>query len=201
MRIPSSVHASQPWRIHEITADFTLEDVWALPMHGGPEDFEVAIRGLVTADFTEGQSLPSRVLWAARDLLGRWFGLGRITASADDPWLPIPGSTQTSLSQRLPADLRNTTDGLRFGSSPFVPLFRTDDELAAEISNRTVHGVLHLAWALQDDGRHQGQLAIYVKPRGTVGRAYMALINPFRHLVIYPAMMPQIERKWAQLTH
>ena len=39
MRLPTSAHASRPWRIHELTRDFRLEDVWALPTPGGRDDF------------------------------------------------------------------------------------------------------------------------------------------------------------------
>jgi Protein of unknown function (DUF2867) len=37
---------------------------------------------------------------------------------------------------------------------------------------------------------------VYVKPRGTLGDAYMAAIAPFRHRVVYPALMRQIGRAW-----
>jgi hypothetical protein len=80
---------------------------------------------------------------------------------------------------------------------PFTPLYRTDDEFAAEISNQTVHGVMHLAWVDQGEGRYHGQMAVYVKPRGRFGTAYMAFIKPFRHWVVYPALMRQFERAWA----
>jgi hypothetical protein len=53
-----------------------------------------------------------------------------------------------------------------FLAQPFVPLYRTDDEFAAELSNRTIHAVMHLAWAEQASGDYQGQMAVYVKPRG-----------------------------------
>jgi hypothetical protein len=39
MRLPNTAHTSGPWRIHELTRDFRLEDVWALPTPGGPDDF------------------------------------------------------------------------------------------------------------------------------------------------------------------
>ena len=100
-----------------------------------------------------------------------------------DGKLPIPGTTsETSLAGRLPDDLRGTAADVRFGSLPFEPLYRTDDEFAAEVSNRTVHGVLHLAWVDLGAGRYQGQMAVYVKPRGRLGQGYMALIKPFRLL-------------------
>jgi hypothetical protein len=43
-------------------------------------------------------------------------------------------------------------------------------------------------------------MAVYVKPRGPLGSAYMALIKPFRYLVVYPALMRQIERTWKART-
>jgi uncharacterized protein DUF2867 len=198
MRLPNAAHESRPWRIREIVPDFTLEDVWALPVHGGAEDFQTLIENTASFDPSKTDSLPARVLWDVRDRLGRWFGLGRISASTDSPGrLPIPGTSETSLKGRLPDDLRDTTADLDFASLPFSPLYRTDVEFAAEISNQTVHGVMHLAWVDQGEGRYQGQMAVYVKPRGPLGKGYMALIKPFRHWVVYPALMRQIERAWS----
>ncbi|MGI8546584.1 MAG: DUF2867 domain-containing protein, partial [Gemmatimonadaceae bacterium] len=31
MKLPNTAHTARPWRIHEITPDFRLYDVWALP--------------------------------------------------------------------------------------------------------------------------------------------------------------------------
>jgi len=39
-----------------------------------------------------------------------------------------------------------------------------------------------------------------VKPRGRLGEAYMAAIAPFRHLIVYPALMRQIELGWSART-
>jgi hypothetical protein len=39
MRLQSAAHTSWPWRIHELTPDSHLEDVWELPTPGGPGDF------------------------------------------------------------------------------------------------------------------------------------------------------------------
>jgi hypothetical protein len=202
MRLPNAAHESRPWRVREIAGDFTLEDVWALPVHGGAEDFHVLLELMTSSDPVNSDSLPTRVLWRVRDLLGSWFGLGRISAPIDSGGddaagrLPIPRTNETSLTDRLPDDLLDTAADLRFDSLPFAPLYRTDIEFAAEVSNKTVHGVMHLAWVDQGEGRYQGQLAVYVKPRGPVGKGYLALIKPFRHWVVYPALMRQIERAW-----
>jgi Protein of unknown function (DUF2867) len=201
MRLPNAAHESGPWRIRKIVPDFTLEDVWALPAHGGAGDFPTLLELMAASDPASSESLPTRVLWRLRDRLGSWFDLGRISTPAEDSRggagkLPIPGTNETSLAERLPDDLRDTAADLDFASLPFEPLYCSDDEFAAEISNQTVHAVMHLAWVDQGKGRYQAQMAVYVKPRGPFGKAYMAMIKPFRHWIVYPALMRQTERTW-----
>ena len=36
-------------------------------------------------------------------------------------------------------------------------------------------------------------MGVYVKPRGLLGRAYMMMIEPFRRVIVYPALMRQID--------
>ena len=203
MRLSNSEHESRAWRIREIAPDFTLEDVWALPVHGGAEDFPALLELIASSDPANAASLPARLLWRLRDRLGVWLDLGRISAPVANGRgdsaagkLPIPGRKETSLAERLPDDLRDTAADVDFGSLPFTPLYLTDVEFAAEISNQTVHAVMHLGWVDQGKGVHQGQMAVYVKPRGRLGKGYMALIAPFRHLIVYPALMRQLERTW-----
>ena len=108
MRLPNAAHESRPWRIREIAPDFIVEDVWALPVHGGVEDFQTLLEVMVSLDSANAGSRPLRVLWRLRDRLGSWFGLGRISASIDTSRddgagkLPIPGTNETSVAQRLP---------------------------------------------------------------------------------------------------
>lgn len=199
MRLPNSAHESRPWRIREVVPDFKLEDVWALPVQGDAEDFPALLELMASADPADADSRATRFLWRLRDRLGKWFDLGEISAPVDDDAagkLRIPGTDETSLNGRLPEDLRGTTADVDFGSLPFVPLYRTRDEFAAEVSNRTMHGVMHLAWADQGEGQYQAQMAVYVKTNGWLGEAYMALIKPFRYLIVYPALMRQTDRMW-----
>jgi hypothetical protein len=179
--------------------DFTLEDVWALPVQGNREEFPEVLDLLLSIDPARSDSAATRFLWRLRDRLGAWFDLGRISVPAGerapDPGLTIPGTSESSLAARVPADLRGSGADQDFGSLPFHPLYRTDLEAAAEISNETVHGVAHLAWTERQDGRYQGQMAVYVKPRGNFGRAYMAAIKPFRYWIVYPAMLRQVSRR------
>jgi hypothetical protein len=197
MRIPNEEHLRLDLRIHDVVPDFRLEDVWRLPeVVGDADDFDEAVVLVTSSDPSHSSSVPTRVLWWVRDQLGRWLDLGSITGAATGPGLPIPGCTEISLAERLPEDLRGSADAAHHDRLPFTPLFRTDREYAAEISNKTVHGVLHLAWVERPDGLFQGQMAVYVKPRGAFGEAYMAFIKPFRYLVVYPALQRQVARDW-----
>jgi hypothetical protein len=191
MRLPDSAQTSRPWRIHELTRDFRIEDVWALPTPGGPEDFPRLVQ--ITASFDPSRSSfgAVRALFAVRWKLGELLGWDRADAGL--------GSRVPTLRDRLPADLRQTASRPEFAALPFSPLYVTDDEMAAEIANRTVHGILHLSWVADDTGGYRGQLAILVKPNGLLGRAYMAAITPFRHLIVYPLMIRQIEREWPEI--
>ncbi len=201
MKLDNAAHLSRPWRIHEIVPDFTLEDVWALPVRGSAEDFDTLLELIASSDPANADSLPTRLLWQLRDRLGSWLDLGRISAgasSADTGRLAIPGTSETTLASRLPEDLRDAIRDARFDSLPFVALYRTDVEFAAELSNQTVHAVMHLAWVEEADGLYTGQMAVYVKPRGALGKAYMAAIKPFRYVIVYPALLRQIGRAWSE---
>jgi Protein of unknown function (DUF2867) len=187
MRLPNSAQTSRPWRIHELTRDFGLEDVWELPTPGGPDDFPRLMALVASLDPSRSASGAVRALFAIRWKIGGLLGW-------DDPDAGL-GSRVPTLRDRLPADLRGTA-GPAFEALPFTPLYLTDDEWAAEIANRTVHGVLHLGWVPDGASGYRGQMAVYVRRNGLLGAAYMTAIAPFRHLLVYPPMLREMGRQW-----
>jgi len=103
MRLPNSAHTSRPWRIHDLTGDFRIEDVWALPASGGPNEFPRLVEGLVAGDPARGLSGAARALWQMRFKIGGLLGLdGRGSGL---------GSRVQTLRDRLPQDLRSTQTG------------------------------------------------------------------------------------------
>jgi hypothetical protein len=184
--IDTTEHNACPWRIHQIAKDFRVLDVWTLPTPGGPEDFPRLARLMATFD-PAATSPVVRALFAIRFALGRLFGL-------DGPETGL-GTRVRGLRDRLPPDLATTAT--HFDTHLFTPLYITDNELALETANQTVHGVLHIGWVPdRADGGFRGQMAVLVKPNGTLGAAYLAAIAPFRHLLVYPLMMRDIARAW-----
>lgn len=192
MRLPDAAHESRPWRIHELTHDFRLEDVWDMPTPGGPHDFPRLVQGIVSGDLSQGSSRFVRALFAVRWKIGELLGW-------DGPDVGL-GSRVPTLRDRLPMDLRGAPSGPDFDALPFTSLYLIDDEFAAEIANRTMHGVMHLGWVPDGTGGYHGQMAVYVKPNGLLGTGYMAAIRPFRHRIVYPPIIRQIERSWQTST-
>ena len=192
MKLPTSEHRSRPWRIHEVAGDFRLEDVWELPGVGGPDDLPRLVQLLASSDPSHSSSVAARTLFAIRWRIGRLLGW-------DAPDAGI-GSRVPTLRDRLPADLHDGPSGPEFDALPFTSLYLLHDEWAAEIANRTMHGVLHLGWVPDGTGGFRGHLAVLVKPNGFLGSAYMTAIRPFRHLLVYPALMRELGRTWREVT-
>ena len=181
MRLPNAAHTSRPWRIHELTGDFRLEDVWALPTPGGRDDFPRLVALIASSDPSRSSSAAVRTLFAIRWTIGALLGWDRKDVGA--------GSPRATLRDRVPADLRESQSSPSFDALPFTPLYGLEDEWAAEIVNRTVHAIMHLGWVRDQGGTYRGQMAVLVKPNGLLGTAYMAAIRPFRHLIVYPPML------------
>jgi hypothetical protein len=187
MRLPNAAHTSRSWRIHELTPDFRLEDVWALPTPGGRDDFPRLVELISSSDPSRSSSAAVRTLFAIRWTIGGLLGWDDHGAGE--------GSPLSALRDRVPADLRQSSSP-SFEALPFTPLYWIDDEWAAEIVNRTVHAIMHLGWVSDQTGAYRGQMAVLVKPNGLLGAAYMDAIAPFRRLVVYPRILREMGRQW-----
>jgi hypothetical protein len=201
MRLDKNEHERHPWRVRSLAADFELLDVWDYPIvadAAAGEDFSMFCRML--ADETGGVDPPVRgfagFLFRVRNGLGRLLKL-------DEPkvW-PIPGCAEVSLRERLSEQERlkgpASTEIASIGPG-FKEVYRLDNEILMEISNKTVHALLHVGWVHKEGSRYAPQLAVYSKSRGRWGRMYMWLISPFRHWVVYPALMRSAKKKWEAL--
>jgi hypothetical protein len=212
-----AAHRARPWRVHTLAPDFELLDLWQLPLDADPErgeTFEAFLRMFVEhgISFTHvvyrvrptsaADAVHCVRVAGAVALLGFRRVLGRVLAlDGDREALAIPGRHETRVRARLDdADRRRDRGVLpaRVGGA-FEPVYTFADEALLEIANRTIHALLHLSWVETAGGRRGVVLAIYVKSRGWYSRAYLALIRPFRHLVVYPAWMAHLIRTWREL--
>ena len=109
MKLPDAAHLAQPWRIHALTPDFRLEDVWALPDGGRRRRFPPLVKLIAAGDPSEGGSAIARALFAIRWKLGELFGW-------DDPDDAVP-----TLRDRVPAGLRRRPRVPRAPVQPALP--------------------------------------------------------------------------------
>jgi hypothetical protein len=188
-RLAKSTYTEHPWRIHELTSGFRVEDVWAFRTPGaGPDDFPTMLAAMRTAGGFARQTWPVRFLFAVRWKLGALLGWDNPTAGV--------GARVASLRDRLPSDLRDAPRGQDDDNMPLKAIYELAMESARELANKTVHTVMHLSWAQGANGDHELRMAVLVKPNGWFGRLYMAAIAPFRYLIVYPALTRRWERAW-----
>ena len=192
-RIDTGDHHDPEWHIHEVAQDFQLIDAWKLPVAGTYEEFPELPELFLSLDLADNkESKMNNLLFAVRDKLGAIFGW-------DDEVLsqPIPGCEETTLRDRLPPNLRDSAAEIDDSASDFQMVYQTETESVLELSNSTVHAAVHLAWVATDNN-YVGQMGIYVKNRGRLGRIYMPAIAPFRHYIVYPALMRRLGPAWKQ---
>lgn len=196
-RLEPNEHSSLPWRIHDIAPDFDLIDAWALPAAGTIHEFADLCEIVITLDpAADPRSTACRTLFAVRARLGYRLGWDKPEVSNT---LPIPGCTESSLRDRIPAALADT-GGDSSDRSNFRSVFIVADEAAFELSNSLLHAICHLGWVPQPDGTYHGQMGVYVKHRSLTGARYMTLIAPFRHRIVYPALLRRLDAAWRSRT-
>ncbi|GAA2669142.1 MULTISPECIES: DUF2867 domain-containing protein [Actinosynnema] len=185
-RLPDNAYSAMPWRIREVTDDFHVHDVWRVSTPGaGPDDFPAMHAAMRRTGGVEKQKGLVKLLFTIRWKLGALLRLDDRPAGA-------------SLATRLPAALTATTTP-QHAQPPFTPLYDLPTEAASEIVNRSVHAVMHLGWVPSTTSAdHELRLTVLVKTRGRLGRAYLSLIGPFRHTIVYPALTRRWERAWRE---
>jgi hypothetical protein len=196
MRLPIEEHLKHDWLVTSLAPDFELLDVWRYPVE--IEDAIALDRFMDFMQVSQGELVSGHgvagALFKLRAQLGRLFGWDEDERHPRSP-LPIPGCTETSLRARF-LDMDQLPQDLVQSSLSFKPVYRRDNEALLEISNNTVHAMMHLGRVAISDSHWSPQLGVYVKPRGRLGRFYMSLISPFRHYIVYPAMMRAAQKGW-----
>ena len=191
MRVDSLEYKRLELRAHSLLADVPLHDVWAVELPGGGSGRTVAdLRTLLSVGNLITANVAVRFLFALRTRLGRIFGWDHEPPGADRASF-LHRLSETDRASSLVAP--GTPDG------PFRLLYVSPREAISEIQNATVHAFSVFALTEHPVG-YRLYWAIYVQPVGRMTRWYMRLIDPFRRLVIYPAVLRYIRASWARDT-
>jgi uncharacterized protein DUF2867 len=175
-------------RCHALLRDVPLHDVWAIPLNGGGPGRSIQDARAILFGDRRPLNFAVRGLFTLRSALGRAFGWD------DERHDPPSGSYVKRLAEadRLKSQV---APGTREG--PFRLLYVWGEEALSELRNATVHAFLALALTSRPGG-YTLYLAIYVKPVSRLTMFYMALIDPFRRLVVYPALGRQAQQRWSR---
>ena len=189
MKSTKRAHFAHPWRVQTLAADFELLDVWRFEVQ---LDADRGFDAFLDTYWEAIHAVERSVLGRARVAIGRMMGWDDAPNSRT-----IPGCSERLIAERLDATDRARNRFAADEPSPLPvakvrPVYRFDDEVLYEVSNDTVHALMHVSCALGA----APELAVYIKSRGLLTRLYMAAIWPARHAIIYPSLMSHVERRW-----
>ena len=185
LRVSAEEFRALPLEAHPILADVPLRDVSAIDLPGGGDGRTIADVRALLADPGSGGGLTA-ALFALRMWIGRQLGWDE--TRHDRP--------ETSYVARVPASLRARSaiaPGTPDGS--FRTLYVLPGESLSEIRNATVHAFLCAALVPRATG-YRLYWAIYVKAVSRWTPFYMALIEPFRRFIVYPALFARVAARW-----
>ena len=178
-------------RVHDFLADVPLRDVWTVHLPGGGDGRNI----LDVRELPAGSPNQGAIILLPAALVAVRLGVGWVlrwdTERAAD--------SRSSYAHRLtPADRERCLGecpGNRAGEFGFRLLYTFHREMIYEVQNRTAHAFVTMAMVPATDG-YKLFVAIYVKRTNWFTPVYMATIDPFRRLVMYPNALRSIERRW-----
>jgi Protein of unknown function (DUF2867) len=186
MRVESSEFRKLDLRCHALLSDARLHDVWAITLEDGGRGRTMRDVHAVLPSALSSGNRAVRSLFALRLAIGRRFGWDE---GRHDP------SAQSYVQRLTDEDQARSLVPPATRMAAFRVLYLFADEAVYEVRNATAHAFLAAALAARADG-YVLYWAIYVKPVSRLTSLYMAMIDPFRRLVVYPALIRQVEAAW-----
>jgi hypothetical protein len=178
-----------PLRVHAFLAGVPLHDVWAidLPHWRTGVTLDEFLRAASNRLFTPSPLV--RILLDVRLFVGRLFGWDREPAAA--AWKTFAARLTDADHSRSLASA-GTPDGF------FRVVYRFENEQLDELINRTAHAAAVSA-LVETASTYRFYFAVYVRSVSRFTPLYMALIDPFRKLIVYPALLRSVSASWNQV--
>jgi hypothetical protein len=177
-----------PLRVHGFLAGVPLHDVWAvdLPRTRSGITLDDFLRTASTRLFTLSPVV--RALLNLRLFVGRLLGWDREPSTTAWETFTTRLTTADRSKSLAPA---GTHEGL------FRVVYRFENEQLLELINRTAHAAA-LSALVETAHDYRFYFGVYVRSVGRFTPVYMALIDPFRKLVVYPSLLRNVRATWNQ---
>ena len=187
-----------PLRVHSLMAGVPLHDVWAvdLPRWRGEVTLDDFLRtannctldmcGCSNSSALFTPSPPVRLLLNIRFFIGRIFG-----------WDNEPATIVTFTSRLTDADRSRSVIAPGTRDGYFRVVYRFENEQLVELINRTAHAAA-LSALVETPTAYRFYFAVYVRNVSRFTPFYLALIDPFRKLIVYPSLLRSVRARWNQ---
>src|SRR5437879_2562842 len=185
-----------PLRVHTFLAGVPLHDVWSVDLPrwraGVTLDEFLRTANNCTLD-TCGCSNSSELFTPSplvRLLLNIRFFVGRIFGWDNEPATIVPFTNRLTDADRSRSLIApGTRDGY------FHVVYRFENEQLVELINRTAHAAA-LSALVETPTAYRFYFAVYVHNVSRFTPFYMALIDPFRKLIVYPSLLRSVRARW-----
>jgi hypothetical protein len=129
-----------------------------------------------------------RALLNIRFFVGRLFGWDREPAAPAWETFTTRLTTADRSKSLAPA---GTREGL------FRVVYHFENEQVLELINRTAHAAA-LSALVETENAYRFYFGVYVQNVGRFTPVYMALVDPFRKLIVYPSLLRSVRASWNQ---
>jgi len=187
-QIPTQEFERLPLRVHDFLAGVRLHDVWAV-------DLPRMRSGITLDEFLRAAgALPFRPSPVVRALLNLRLFVGRLLGWDRE----VDAAVRETFAARLTtADLSKTRAPAGTREGLFRIVYRFENEQLLELINRTAHAAA-LSALVETPNAYRFYFGVYVQSVGRLTPVYMALIDPFRKLIVYPSLLRSVRRTWNQ---
>jgi len=185
-RISTQEFERLPLRVHDLLAGIPLHDVWAfdLPRTRPGITLDEYLRAASGRQFTPSPVV--RALVWIRLSVGRLLGWDREPAAI--AWESF-ATRLTDADRAKSLSPAGTREGL------FRVVYRFENEQLLEIINSTAHAAA-LSALVETPNAYRFYFAVYVQNVSRFTPVYMALIDPFRKLIVYPSLLRSVRATW-----
>jgi Protein of unknown function (DUF2867) len=177
-----------PLRVHTFLAGVPLHDVWAV-------DLPWTRSGVTLDEFLQARcTCPSTLSPVAHARLSIRFFMGWLLR-----WDGEPTSTawETFATRLTTADRSKSLVAAGTREELFRVVYRFENEQLVEVINRTAHAAA-LSALVETANNYRFYLGVYVRNVSRCTPIYMALVDPFRKLLVYPSLLRSVRASWNQ---
>jgi hypothetical protein len=189
-----------PLRVHTFLAGVPLHDVWSVDLPRWrpgvtlddflrtANNFELDRCGCSKSSSLFTPSPLGRMLLDIRLFIGRVFG-----------WDHEPSATASKTFATCLTDTDHSRSLVAAGARDgfFRVVYRFENEQLVELINRTAHAAA-LSALVETPTAYRYYLGVYVRSVSRFTPFYMALIDPFRKLIVYPSLLHSVRARWNQ---